>query len=73
MVEVGGSSPPAPILFMEKEKAILLKINGELKEIGTPSVPGASVEEIYPHSPEARIVSRDAGRHRPGRGKRFLL
>jgi len=48
---------------MEKEKAILLKINGELKEIGAPSVPGASVEEIYPHSPEALDVYRHSGSH----------
>ena len=31
---------------MEKEKAILLKINGELKEIGTPAAPGDIVQEI---------------------------
>ncbi len=48
---------------MEKEKAILLKINGELKEIGAPSVPGARVEEIFPHSPEALEVYRHSCAH----------
>ena len=41
---------------MEKEKAIFLKINGELKELSTPTVPGDDVREIYPHAPEALEV-----------------
>jgi threonyl-tRNA synthetase len=48
---------------MEKEKAILLKINGELKAIGTPASPGAAVEEVYPHSPEALEVYRHSAAH----------
>ncbi len=48
---------------MEKEKAILLKINGELKEIGTPYAPGDSLEEVYPHSPDALEVFRHSGSH----------
>jgi threonyl-tRNA synthetase len=48
---------------MEKEKAILLKINGELKAIATPSAPGDQVEEIFPHSPEALDVYRHSAAH----------
>ncbi len=48
---------------MEKEKAILLKINGELKEIGAPSFPGDTVEEIFPASPEALDVYRHSCSH----------
>ncbi len=48
---------------MNKEKAILLKINGELKAIGTPVAPGDAVEEVYPHSPEALEVYRHSAAH----------
>jgi threonyl-tRNA synthetase len=48
---------------MEKEKAILLKINGELKETGAPSFPGDTVEEIFPASPEALDVYRHSCAH----------
>ncbi|MEI6613831.1 MAG: threonine--tRNA ligase [Chrysiogenales bacterium] len=48
---------------MEKEKAILLKINGELKGIGAPTVPGDDVREIYPHSPEALEIYRHSCAH----------
>jgi threonyl-tRNA synthetase len=48
---------------MEKEKAILLKINGELKEISAPTVPGDDVREIYPHAPEALEVYRHSCAH----------
>jgi threonyl-tRNA synthetase len=48
---------------MKKEKAILLKINGELKETGAPTVPGDDVCEIYPHSPEALDVYRHSCAH----------
>jgi threonyl-tRNA synthetase len=48
---------------MEKEKAILLKINGELKEIGAPIVPGDVVQEIYSHTPEALEVYRHSCAH----------
>ncbi len=48
---------------MEKEKAILLKINGELKDIGTPIAHGDKVEEVYPHSPEALDVYRHSASH----------
>ncbi len=48
---------------MEKEKAILLKINGELKAIGTPVAHADQVEEIFPHSPEALDVYRHSASH----------
>jgi threonyl-tRNA synthetase len=48
---------------MEKEKAILLEINGELKEMGAPTVPGDQVREIYPHSPEALEIFRHSCAH----------
>jgi threonyl-tRNA synthetase len=48
---------------MEKEKAILLKINGALKEIGAPSAPGDDVQEIYPRAPEALEVYRHSCAH----------
>jgi len=48
---------------MEKEKAIFLKINGELKELSTPTVPGDDVREIYPHAPEALEVYRHSCAH----------
>jgi threonyl-tRNA synthetase len=48
---------------MKKEKAILLKINGELKEISAPIVPGDDVRDIYPHSPEALEVYRHSCAH----------
>ena len=48
---------------MEKEKAIFLKINGELKEIGAPTVPGDDVREIYPHESEALEVYRHSCAH----------
>lgn len=41
----------------------MLKINGELREIGAPSVPGASVEEVFPHSPESLDVYRHSCSH----------
>jgi len=48
---------------MEQEKAILLKINGELKEAGAPSFPGDKVEAIFPASPEALVVYRHSAAH----------
>jgi threonyl-tRNA synthetase len=48
---------------MEKEKAILLKINGELAGIGAPSLPGDKVEEVFPRSPEALDVYRHSCAH----------
>src|SRR5512138_1927780 len=48
---------------MEKEKAILVKINGELKGLGTPAAPGDAVEEITPRSPEALEVYRHSAAH----------
>jgi len=48
---------------MEKQKAILLKINGELKPIGTPAAPGDRVEEVYPESPEALAGYRHSAAH----------
>ncbi len=48
---------------MNKEKAILLKINGELKEIGAPIAGGDSVQEIYPRDPEALEVYRHSCAH----------
>jgi threonyl-tRNA synthetase len=48
---------------MEKEKAILRKINGELKAIGAPSAPGDKVEDIFPLSPEALEVYRHSASH----------
>jgi threonyl-tRNA synthetase len=48
---------------MNKEKAILLKINGELEEIGTPTAPGDVVQEIYPRDPEALNVYRHSCAH----------
>ncbi|MBN2399028.1 MAG: threonine--tRNA ligase [Candidatus Aminicenantes bacterium] len=48
---------------MNKEKAILLKINGELKAIGAPTAPGDMVQEIYPHDPEALEIYRHSCAH----------
>jgi threonyl-tRNA synthetase len=48
---------------MEKEKAILRKINGELRASGAPSAPGDKVEDILPHSPEALDVYRHSASH----------
>jgi threonyl-tRNA synthetase len=48
---------------MSKEKAILLKINGELAGIGAPSRPGDKVEEVFPGSPEALDVYRHSCAH----------
>ena len=41
----------------------MLKINGELKEISAPIVPGDDVRDIYPHSPEALEVYRHSCAH----------
>ncbi|MDD8013890.1 MAG: threonine--tRNA ligase, partial [Acidobacteriota bacterium] len=48
---------------MEKEKAILLKINGELKDIGAPIAQGDTIEEVFPRSPEALDVYRHSASH----------
>jgi len=48
---------------MNKEKAILLRINGELKETGAPVAPGDAVQEIYPRDPEALDVYRHSCAH----------
>ena len=48
---------------MDKEKAILIRINGELRDLGTPAAPGERVEEVYPHSPEALDVYRHSASH----------
>jgi threonyl-tRNA synthetase len=48
---------------MKKEKAILFEINGELKEMSAPTVPGDDVREIFPHSPEALDVYRHSCAH----------
>ncbi|MCU0276721.1 MAG: threonine--tRNA ligase, partial [Acidobacteria bacterium] len=48
---------------MENEKAILLKINGELRESTAPAAAGDRVEEVYPHSPEALEVFRHSAAH----------
>ena len=48
---------------MDKEKAILLKINGELKETGAPTAPGDIVQEIYRGDPEALDIYRHSCAH----------
>ncbi|HSQ34733.1 MAG TPA: threonine--tRNA ligase, partial [Candidatus Binatia bacterium] len=48
---------------MNKEKAILLKINGELKDIGASIAPGDAVQEIYPRDPEALEIYRHSCAH----------
>ncbi|MCX6554417.1 MAG: threonine--tRNA ligase, partial [Candidatus Aminicenantes bacterium] len=48
---------------MERKKAILLKINGELKEIGAPVVPEDDVQEVFANAPEALAVYRHSCAH----------
>jgi threonyl-tRNA synthetase len=48
---------------MDKEKAILLKINGELKETGASTAPGDIVREIYRGDPEALEIYRHSCAH----------
>ena len=49
---------------MEKEKAILLKINGELKDIGAPTAPGDQrARRFIPAAPEALDVYRHSCAH----------
>ncbi|MCX6555885.1 MAG: threonine--tRNA ligase [Candidatus Aminicenantes bacterium] len=48
---------------MERKKAILLKVNGDLKEIGAPVAPGNDMQEITPDSPEALEVYRHSCAH----------
>lgn len=65
MVEVGGSSPPVPIVNSMKldKKTVLLKVDGELRDISVDFSGAESIEEIPASAPEALEVFRHSCAH----------
>ncbi len=65
MVEVGGSSPPVPIVISMKldKKTVLLKVDGELRDISADYSSAESVEQLTASAPEALEVFRHSCAH----------